>query len=724
MYYAHTKPGRPEVEWQLLANHLGQVAELAAKFAAAFDSADWARATGWLHDFGKLAARVQAYLRRVGGLEDSEDAGGGGVMRVNHSSAGAGLAIERWNELIGTTLAYLVAGHHAGLADYYATNIGKAALAARLPEGRRLFAEIKPLADEILAQLPTTLRCPPWLKPDGYALWVRMLFSCLVDADYLDTEAALQPERTANRRQFATLPKLKIRLDTYLHELGEKASAQSSTAHSLKLNRCRRELLAACRTAAEQPPGWFSLTAPTGSGKTLSSVAFGLDHAVRHGRSRIIYVVHYTSIIEQTADTLRIVFGNGQVIEHHCNLDPERETPCLRLAAENWDAPIVVTTNVQFFESCYASQPSRCRKLHNIVNSVVILDEAQLLPPRWLTPCIDVMNRLVENYGVTIVLSTATQPALPGLSRRPLEIVPNPAELFAALIRTDIHIPADLHQRLTWPELAVRLQTHERVLCTVNTRRDCYELFHLMPEGTIHLSALMCGQHRSRVVAEIKRRLLSGEGIRVVSTQIIESGTNVDFPVGHRALAGLDSLGQFAGRCNREGLLPDRGQVYVFVPPDDPSDNMLRKGVDTTRALAASGELHPHLPEEFTRYFSLFYSAVNDTGADWLREGLVRDVPYVQFRTAANEFRFIDDRDQRPVIVLYGGSQQLLNQLRRTGTPTRRLLRLLQRFTVNLPIRTVATMLADGRLVEIVPGIVAQHSRELYDQQTGLNVYH
>jgi len=719
MHYAHTKPGRPEDEWQLLMEHLSRVAAMAAEFAKSFGSAEWAKASGWLHDVGKLAARVQAYLRYVGGLDDPEYAG----ARVNHSSAGAGLAVERWNgpdrsppEVIGKTLAYLVAGHHAGLADYYATDTGNAALAARLPEGRRLFEEIKSSAAEVLAQLPAMLQRPTWLKADGYALWVRMLFSCLVDADFLDTEAFMQPDKAAGRGNFATLPELKARLDAHLDMLMAKAPPT-------ELNRHRREILTACRTAAKQPPGWFTLTVPTGGGKTLSATAFGLDHAVRHGRSRIIYVISYTSIIEQTVDILRGIFGSEQVIEHHCNLDPDHETQHLRLAAENWDAPIVATTNVQFFESLFSARPSRCRKLHRLVNSVVILDEAQLLPPKWLTPCVDVMNRLVEQYGVTIVLSTATQPALPGLSRQPIEIVPNPVELYAALIRTDIHIPANLDQRMTWPELAIALQKYDQVLCVVNSRRDCYDLFKLMPKGTIHLSALMCGQHRSRIIAEIKRRLAT-DGIRVVSTQVVESGVDLDFnPAAYRALAGFDSIGQTAGRCNREGKLPGRGQVYVFVPPTDPSVDLVRKGYDTTRELVAGGGLQPHLPTEFTRYSRAFYAKVNDTGKEWLHDRLVRDVPNIQFRTAANEFRLIDDQEQRPVVVLYGDSPRLLEQLRRASSPTRKLMRRLQRFVVNLPVRTVATMLADGRLVEIVPDIVVQSSRDLYDEQTGLKIF-
>jgi CRISPR-associated endonuclease/helicase Cas3 len=713
MDYAHSKPGRPPDEWQPLADHLRQVAEKAAEFAGAFGSGEWGCAAGWLHDLGKAASAFQGYLRRANELDDGDyDAG-----QVNHSSAGALLAVEHWHgpdrsspDVIGKTLAYLVAGHHAGLADWIGGVEPNGALAMRLQEGQALLEAVRTSAREVAAQFPPTLRPPPNLKQAEFHLWVRMLFSCLADADYLDTEAFLQPEQTASRGRFAGLSDLKARLDQHLARLAESALPTPVNAR-------RQEVLAACRAAAVQVPGLFSLTVPTGGGKTLSGMAFALDHALQHGKSRIVYVIPYTSIIEQTAAILRSIFGDANVIEHHSSLDPEKETQRSRLAAENWDAPIIVTTNVQFFESLYAAGSSRCRKLHNLVSSVVILDEAQLLPPEWLAPCVDAINRLVERYGVTVVLSTATQPALPGLSRRPTEIVPDPTALYAALRRTDMHMPEDLDRRVTWPDLAAELSGHGRVLCVVNKRQDCFDLHRLMPEDTMHLSALMCGQHRSEVIAAIKGRLAAGGTVRVISTQLVEAGVDLDFPVVYRALAGLDSIAQAAGRCNREGTLAGLGQVHVFVPPSDPPRGLLRKGADTTRELAA-GELNPQAPAEYTHYFDLFYRKVNDTGAGWLHEQLVKDVPKVQFRTAAREFRLIDE--QCPVFVRYAGSPALLDRLRFAG-PTRDLLRRLQRYTVNLSPSAFEKARAQGLIEEVCPGQFCWIGR--YDRCTGLDLF-
>jgi len=708
--FAHSRPGRPTAEWQPLADHLHQVAERAAQFAAPFGSADWGRAAGWLHDVGKAASAFQGYLRRANDLDDTGyDAG-----EVNHSSAGAALAEERFGPFAGRALAYLAAGHHAGLPDYHTAATGNAALVVRLGDGRAQTRCLGPHLAGLIARLPSALHPPPFLRPDGFHLWVRMLFSCLADADFLDTEAFVDPGKAVARAQSPGLIELKHALDLHLARL-------ASAAPNTLVNAVRQEILADCRAAATRPPGLFSLTVPTGGGKTLSSMAFALDHALCHGKARVVYAIPYTSIIEQTAAILRAIFGDDNVIEHHSNLDPEKETRRSCLAAENWGAPIVVTTNVQLFESLYAARPGRCRKLHNLANSVVILDEAQLLPPEWLVPCVDALNRLATDYGASVVLCTATQPALPHLARQPTEIVADPPRLYQVLRRTDISFPADLQERVTWPDLARQLQRHRQVLCIVNSRRDCYDLFRLMPPGTIHLSALMCGAHRSQVIAEVKRLLKAGEPVRLISTQLVEAGVDIDFPVVYRALAGLDSIAQAAGRCNREGRLPAPGQVRVFSPPADPPRGLLRKGADSTRELAAS-DLNPQSPAEYIRYFGLFYAKVNDTGAAWLRDHLTKDVPNLQFRTAGQQFQLIDDQAYRPVIVRYDGNDALLDRLRHAG-PARDIMRRLQRSAVNLPTRMAEAMLADGRLEEIVPGILAQCSPHLYSTEVGLDVY-
>jgi CRISPR-associated endonuclease/helicase Cas3 len=707
-YYAHSKEGRPPEEWQELDEHLRNVAERAAMFASVFQSADWAWNAGWLHDIGKSDSAFQGYLRRENGFDDADYDSG----RVNHSSAGAALAEGRLGACVGRILAYLVAGHHAGIPDWYPSETANAALSVRLEEGGENLERIQDFAGATIRMLRQTFRPPNFVKRGDFHLWVRMLYSCLVDADYLDTETCMHPAQGEGRGGFKTLSELKPIFDAYMEN-------KSAKADRTPVNAIRQEILEACRSAAQQDPGLYSLTVPTGGGKTLSGMAFALDHAVKHGKRRIIYVIPYTSIIEQTVQIMAGVFGPENVVEHHSNLDPERETQRTRLAAENWDAPIIVTTNVQFFESLYAAKSGRCRKLHNIINSVVILDEAQLLPPELLTPCVDVMNRLVRNYGVTMVLSTATQPALPKIDHSK-EIIPVALDLYGRLKRTEFDLP-DLNTRTEWGDLAKCLQQHEQVLCVVNTRRDCFDLYKLMPEGTIHLSALMCGEHRSAVIADIKQRLRDGLSIRVVSTQLVEAGVEIDFPVVYRALAGLDSIAQAAGRCNREGRMV-KGEVHVFVPPKSAPLGLLRKGEDTTRELCAVQDFNLHQANVFTSYFALFYSRVNDTGSrfnDWL----VRDEnPHLhfQFRTAGEKFRLIDDQAQRAVFVRFGDSPRWLDQLRVIG-PTRENLRRLQRYTVNLSVRTFNQAKTDGLLEEVGKDFWSWIGR--YDVVIGLDAF-
>ena len=694
--FAHSLPGRPKCDWQPLTNHLAQVAKLAEKFGSRFYSEDWAWNAAWLHDAGKTADQFQAYLLRENGFDD-ERYDGVAPGRVNHSSAGAALAQEVFGNVPSLPLSYIAAGHHAGLPDYWPAEGGRGALQFRLVDGRTDLNVIRSKVKEIEAQLRIVNRPPSFVKREGFHLWVRMLFSCLVDADFLDTEHFIQPDQSTQRGVFPSLEALKTSFDAHISEVLARAALTP-------INAARKEALAACRAAANLAPGLFSLTVPTGGGKTLSGIAFALDHAVRHGKSRIIYVIPYTSIIEQTAEILRRIFGEENVIEHHSNFDPEKETPRSLLASENWDAPIVVTTNVQFFESLYASRPGRCRKLHNIACSVVILDEAQLLPPQWLTPCVEAIDQLVTSYKATLLLSTATQPLLPTLNKAQ-EIITNPEGLYDRLRRTAYILPEDINHPSDWDEIAVRLQKYDQVLCVVNTRRDCFDLFRRMPEGTLHLSALMCGEHRSRVIARIKERLAANQPIRVVSTQVVEAGVDIDFPIVFRALAGLDSIVQAAGRCNREGRLNAEGclgEVQVFIPPKPAPRGMLLKAENTSRELLATGDFKPEDPQKFQRYFEHFYSRLNDTGHAFM--GLLqKDCPHVSFRTASERFRFIDDQTQKPVFVNFGESERWLAELRHEG-PRRSAMRRLQRYTVNLSMSDFERAQSDGLVEQVWSG--------------------
>lgn len=721
--YAHSLPGQPPDKWQPLDEHLKAVAEMAREFAAEFDSGDWAYNAGWLHDLGKAHLSFQSYLRRENGLEVSEYDGETAGDRVNHSGAGAIFATEKWpqqNVIIGKTFAYLVAGHHAGLPDWHG---GQAALSYRIEAEKAVADTIRVAVQAKLAKLPQILRPPPFAmqcrnsNAVAYHCWVRMLFSCLVDADFLDTEMFMDGVKAGQRPTFPSLSELKSRFDRQLDKM--TANAPDTT-----VNRIRADILAACRQAAEQFSGFFTLTVPTGGGKTLSGTAFALGHAVHHGKSRIIYVIPYTSIIEQTADVLRQYLGNDNVVEHHSNLAPEKETPTLALAAENWDAPVIVTTNVQFFESLYTAKPGRCRKLHNLVNSVIILDEAQLLPPEWLHPCVEALNRLVSDYGATVVFSTATQPALPNLYQVSREIIPDPVHLYGKLKRVEIRFPRDINQPQDWPSLAAELSQHQQTLCIVNRRQDCHELWKAMPAGAIHLSALMCGEHRSRVIADIKAKLKAGAQCRVISTQLVEAGVDLDFPVVYRALAGLDSINQAAGRCNREGKLTGLGEVHVFIPPSPAPIGLLLKGEQTTRALAALPDFAPDAPTSFSRFFEQFYASVNDHGETWLMEKLVRDVNpdgNVQFRTAGEEFRMIKDASV-PVVVRYADNDKLIERLRFAG-PTREIMRALQRYTVTVSPKVAFRLEHEGFVEKLHDGILVQTDTKLYNETVGLDIY-
>ncbi|MFH0953242.1 MAG: CRISPR-associated helicase Cas3' [Verrucomicrobiota bacterium] len=695
-FYAHSREGKPPEEWQKLDEHLRAVSAKARDFASSFQSSEWAWNAGWLHDLGKATNAFQSYLLRSNGLDDSEyDADG---SESNHASAGAAFAEDILGPMIGRTLAYLAAGHHAGLPDWFACDTGNAALEIRLEEGRSNLSRIRSVVNELRQNLRALTKPPPFVKPPNYHLWVRMLFSCLVDADYLDTQAFMDGGKAA---QLSASPNVGELAGVFFQALEDK----ERNADPTPVNAIRSEIRRACEAAAEHPTGLFSLTVPTGGGKTLSGTAFALKHAIKRGKDRVIYVIPYTTIVEQTAGCLADILGAENVVEHHSNLSPEKETHRSKLAAENWDAPVIVTTNVQFFESLYAAKPGRCRKLHNIANSVVILDEAQLIPPELLHPCVQAINELTRNYGVTVLLSTATQPALPGLDT-PREIIRDHNTLYEQLKRTEIILPDDLQTPTDWDDLAQQLREHEQVLCVVNTRRDCYDLFKKMPEDAIHLSALMCGAHRSEVIVRIKQRLEAKEPCRVISTQLVEAGVDVDFPVVYRALAGLDSIAQVAGRCNREGKLDGLGQVHVFVPPKAAPRGILLKGESKARELLGLPNFDPQAPASFTRYFELFYASVNDHGKKWVHDRLVKDIgatqACVQFRTAGNEFRMIDDQAQRPVFVCFGDSGKRLDELRKIG-PKRENMRRLQRYVVNLSKRAFERAREDGLLEEVWP---------------------
>jgi CRISPR-associated endonuclease/helicase Cas3 len=717
-FYAHSVDGKPPDEWQLLEEHLKGTAELARSFANEFGCGEWGYLAGLWHDLGKYSSDFQKML-----LSSSDAHIETTHNKVNHSTAGAIHSIERFSKA-GRIFSYLIAGHHAGLADWQTDTAGRKSLIARLQE-------VSFLRDLPVDEIPADIMNQPLPKErfnikDGHALWIRMLYSCLVDADFLDTEAFFDWEKSNKRKGYLPIVQLLPLFKSYM----EKKLLDTDPT---PVNQRRAEILKHCTKMSEHEPAIFTLTVPTGGGKTLSSMAFALNHALKYGKKRIIYVIPYTSIIEQTAAQFSEIFGDA-VIEHHSNVDisdENHETARSRLACENWDAPVIVTTSVQFFESLFSNRSSRCRKLHNIVNSVVVLDEVQLLPPDKLNPILHAIRELQKNYKVSFVLSTATQPAFGRLETpdfkfeglgNTVEIMDDPSELHEIFRRVNIDVPDDLMTPCEWADLAQELGGYSSVLCIVNRRDDCRTLYELMPEkgtNTFHLSALMCGEHRSAVIDKIKQRLKDKVPTRVISTQLVEAGVDLDFPVVYRALSGLDSIAQAAGRCNREGLL-DKGRVVVFIPPSKFPAGYLRQSGEIGRRLLEQECNDLFAPERFNQFFRELYYLQGE----WLdKEGILKDLAVdkelrFSFMTAARKFKLIDESQYAPVIVHYEESGRHIEMLKKNG-PERWIMRKLQRYVVNLPKYIHTKLCNEGAIVETHPGIFVQEYGAMYHSELG-----
>jgi CRISPR-associated endonuclease/helicase Cas3 len=556
--------------------------------------------------------------------------------------------------------------------------------------------------------------------------WTRMLFSALVDADFLATERFYTPDRPGARARTATLAELRRLLEERLQTFEADTDVK----------RLRGYVLDRCLHAAALPPGMFSLTVPTGGGKTLSSMAFALRHAEKHGMRRIIAAIPFTTIIEQNAAVYRGIFGGEAVVEHHSALDEEtlesqygEQELRRRLAAENWDAPIVVTTNVQLFESLFANRPSRCRKLHNIAKSVLILDEVQTLPAGFLRPVLDGLTELASNYGCTVLLSTATQPALTKRAALPdgldgvREIIPDASDLAARLQRIETSWPSPGDPPITWEALAETVAREPQALVIVHRRRDALELARLLkPVGRHHLSALMCPVHRLEVLARIRDLLSAHQPCRLVTTQLIEAGVDIDFPVVFRALAGLDSLVQAAGRCNREGGLrgndgaPRFGRFRVFRAPTSPPPGILRRGLEVMEAMLRGRAEIPALgdPDWTDEYFRRLYATV-----DLDKKAIQLARSELDFATVAEEFQLIEDGSW-PVVVPWNDSEARLAAHR--DWPTRQSRRALQPYTVQVYRHDLDALRQQGAAEEVAPGLfeLTLPYRHLYDRDLGL----
>lgn len=752
-YYAHSLKNQPSKEWHKLDEHLKSVAKKAEEFANFFSSGDWAYLAGLWHDLGKYLTEWQDYLKRATSQED--------IVRpsVNHSTVGAVVSLSKFKQFpAGKILSYIVAGHHTGLPDWYQDVSGRG-LVNRVFQNNTLdlrelqqIEKISEVKEKIEVSLPQSapLKISNQEERNGYSehfhLWIRMLFSCLVDADFLDTESFMSPQQAQERGHYPSLKELSDRFNSFMER-------KLKNVLDTPINRSRKNIYNQCKEKGNLPSGIYSLTVPTGGGKTLSSMAFALTHAIKYKKKRIIVAIPYTSIIEQNAKVYKygtddekeikeakkqknFLFGEDAVLEHHSNIDPDKETYQNKLAMENWDAPIIVTTNVQLFESLLASKTSLCRKLHNISNSVIILDEAQMLPPEYLKPILSVLQGLVNHFGVTLIICTATQPVFVGnIGRRQArfeglkdvkEIMENHNELDEVFHRVKISIPDDLTERKEWKDIAEELTEYKQVLCVVNTRQDCRDLHSLMPIETVHLSANMCGEERSEVIFDVKSRLKEGKEIRVISTQLVEAGVDIDFPVVYRALTGIDSIAQSAGRCNREGKLNLKnqlGQVLVFQPPKSSPVGLLRKGEDATKSVFNMG-LENWNTELYSKYFKFFYSSINNFDKPKFYDRLIRENNEFnfQFRTFAQDVKLIDDTTHKGIIVWYKGRErgsfELIEYLGKNG-PNFKLIRQLQRFVVNVPLR-LFDQLAREEYIEEIHGYWVQKCDGLYKPGIGL----
>ncbi len=749
-YYAHTGSDPEDVStWQTLSDHANEVARRAEAFAEKFDMGTWGRTLGLLHDAGKASVGFRQRLE--------------GGKPVDHSTAGAKIAIERY-ATCGQFMAYALCGHHGGMANgmNWSECFGSQRVSLRTPLKDRLANTIDPYdaffdlaeAGEIslpdLAQLGAPMRYGRTFEGTAskvFSTFVleHFLYSALVDSDYLDTERFMTPEAAEAReaRDLASMEELLAKLEAHMSEL-------MGSAKETPVNRVRRSVYEECLGASVQPCGLYTMTVPTGGGKTLSSMAFGLRHVVEHGLDRVIVAIPFTSIVEQTAATLKAIFGSENVLEHHSNYDfsdlGDEEKAKQRLAVQNWDAPIVVTTNVQLFESLFSNKPGKSRKVHNMAKSVIILDEAQTLPDSLLKPSLAMLEELVAGYESSVVLCTATQPALEGLwpfGAEPCEIVRR-RDLFDEAFGGQVAYES--LGAIEEADLAERIVDCHEVLCVVGTRALARTIYddvvtravergelsdakRAYDEGFFHLSAFMIPAHRSAMLERIRKRLDDKQRCVVVSTQLVEAGVDVDFPEVYRELAGLDSIVQAAGRCNREGRLIDGGMVHVFECAVDGERQKTGAWLEKMKSIARDvirendGKVDESLIPAFfsTRYGTEDLDAKHIfqklTSKDLIAAGF-KTMPFEQ---CALDYRIIED-DSVPVFVPWGEEgRTLLKELLASDNPAGMAMRL-QRFSVSVPVWKIDEYKKTGAVEELEPFLILRDDgcRSFYREDVGL----
>jgi CRISPR-associated endonuclease/helicase Cas3 len=722
-YYGHSLKGKDKSEWQLLKTHLSDTARKAKDFGDDAGVGDLAFTAALLHDIGKYSKAFQARLDGHG-------------RKVDHATAGAREILRLFNngqleKTLATVLSYCIAGHHTGIPDYGdSTDVdGTGTLLSRV-EKKKLEdfsayrTEIDPAS---LVLQPRKLKTSN--EAFSVAFMTRMIFSALVDADFQDTETFMKQE-VKPRGGHASIEELCKTFNTAMRKFDNPQD---------EINKKRTETLKACKEGAELDQGFFTLTIPTGGGKTLASMAFALNHAIKHGLKRIIYVIPFTSIIEQNAAVFKEYLGDENILEHHSNFDWKKGNKTnadeaddetkealdkLKLASETWDIPIVVTTNVQFFESLYANKSSSCRKLHNIAKSVIIFDEAQMLPREYLDPCMLAVKELVINYGASAVFCTATQPALN--QRLPkvtfTELAPDPQALFDFYKRVQVKNIG----KTADADLLEKIKSHEQALCIVNTRRHAKGLFdQLDMDASYHLSTLMCPTHRKAVLEDIRKRLKAGQPCRVISTQVMEAGIDVDFPVGFRALAGLDSIIQAAGRVNRE-MKRGVSDVYVF-DPETPfikrTPIFIKQGAAFAESVIRKFDGQVDSKEATEDYFNSLYYVQGKEAFDMKKILSCFDNGIeFEFKKAADEFRMIDNNTVSVVIPYNEEAKNLIEKARNHPYPFT-FARQLQMYTVNIYEKEFEKLQSKG-VIETINDtyqvLTETNMKEFYNVKTGL----
>ena len=707
---------------QSIEEHCLNVARLARELIYededSYGMKDLAYNAGLLHDFGKYRPDFQRYILAASGANLS----GKVPPKAPHAIVGAIEARRLFDDpMIADTLAYCISGHHRGLYDH--NEMGRR---LRHGEHKRWCDACEKLTS--VEDLGTT-DCDDVGEPYDLQMAIRILFSALVDADRLDTEQFMTPDLSAERLRirsnYAPLCTLRERL---------RAKTESfSSAPDTPVNRARAYFLESCRThGAESDPGIYTLSLPTGAGKTISSMAWALEMAIRNHHDRIIYVIPYTSIITQTAMVFREIFGEENILEHHSEVVVEQQTEDdksdeqmsrLKFLTENWDAPIILTTNVQFFESLFASKPAKCRKVHNIANSVIVMDEVQALPEGFLSPILSAIDTLSEAFHCSILCCSATQPVYDEDLNSPDDgsdyytpldtrgdLVPREAKYFVPFDRVDYHLKP---QTVTSQELAERLAAEHSVLCVVNSRKDAGQVYRALrdlpkvkADEVIHLSRSMCSAHLRKAIETIKERMRDGEPTKVISTQLIEAGVDLDFPCVWRAHSGLGSIIQAGGRCNREGKMEQRGQVFVFSLTDgSKSFGNIARGCNATKMLLhklSNKIADPTDPEVIAKYYRLYFRDIPDFDTEGIGKDLTDDPEDINFESAAEHFKLIDDKGTFPVIVPYmEEGKALVRKIRNHEILSREDYHRMQEYSVSLRQGDYTTLLGHGNIEQI-----------------------